>query len=171
MPLRPVSSCTLQGAGTPALQWGHLMWWLIQSSPPSPNPQRPPGMGLETQLPHALNSCPSLQEPPVLAGQNSSPDPEVTLLLLLRQLLLIWCEDPTEPCTCFPKAGTRCRPAPLPWWGAWWAWHQWLGAVGRGRRGVALTYGHSPKGARPGQRAGSGIGTTVARFLASLWRA
>lgn len=103
MRLRPVSSCTLQGAGTPALQWGHLMRWLIQSSPPSLHPQRPPGMGLERQLPHALNSCPSLQEPPVLAGQNRSPDPEVTLLLLLRQLPAHLVRGPHRALHMFPQ--------------------------------------------------------------------
>lgn len=71
----------------------------------------------------------------MLAGQNSSPDPEVTPLLLLRQLQPIWWEDPTEPRTRFPKAGTKCRPAPLRWWGAWWAWHPWLGRFGQREEG------------------------------------
>ena len=93
----------------------------------------------------------------MLAGQNISPDPVVVPYAPEAGSAPVWWEGLTEPCPCFPKAGTGCRPAQPPWWGA----------AGVGHSPVAS----SLKGARPGQRAGGGAGPTPAGFLASLWRA
>lgn len=126
---------------------------------PPQTPKRPPGTGLEGQLPHppmtALNRCPSLQEPPGLAGQDKLPRPRGIPSApgtAAGGFSPSGREDPTEHR--LPQGWDRNRPTQPPSGGWRGSPAYCLGSYRLWQEGGA----HLPPGARPGPHSWFGQG-------------